>query len=229
MRSLVPLVAVLVLCGCPPAGVRGTARTLPRGETRLYAFAAPLITTAPAVNELGEPSRAIELQAVYDVGLSHGLLENLEAGFGLSSGGEPYLPGLHASLRARLLSPEVWPLPVHVTLAPMVTLPTAYLDVPLLVGIDLPGAHELVLAPKVSWRLRLDATDLLLPAFVGGSVGYAIRLPAQGMMVKPEVSVLYALRTVSALFIATPYEIAAPGDFRLALGVELSTLPREKR
>ena len=50
------------------------------------------------------------------------------------------------------------------------------LEAPVLVGLNLPGGHQLVLAPRVAWQLRVDVAGFSRPIhflFVGASLGFA--------------------------------------------------------
>lgn len=232
MRVALAAVSLLCLTACPPAGVRGTARTLPRGESLLFAAVGATLVDRNEYDENAQPVRRTVVEAAYDVGFSYGILEGLEGGLSLYSGGSPYAPSAAGTLKWRPLSPEVWGLPVHVAIAPRISFPAAYLELPLLVGIDVAGDDELLFTSRVLWRssdVFTQNDDRAVPAFFGASVGYAFRFGETGLMVKPEVGALYAFRHVSELLIGTPRAIALAGEWRWVAMVEVSSWPRARK
>lgn len=189
-RLAAALGLVLAAGGCATFGTFQTARTLGKGRSRVAVEASAWGAVSPAATRLA-PDVAVAarwgLTDRFDLGGrigGHGL--ELDAKLQLTP---PKRPGLVVSL-----APAVGggTLAVRTAVAT-----TAYVQVPVLLGLRLGSRVRLVLGPKLElWYVRAGdsstSTGIVAARFfgVGTSVGVSVRL-TRGLRVLPELTVIY--------------------------------------
>jgi hypothetical protein len=188
-----------LLPGCYSFSTLGRAHTVGKGHVEV--FAAPEALIVPS-------SGQVSVRPVGEAGARVGLTDRLDLeGRATTLGGAL---SAHVQLRRD-------PKGIDVMMAPglQYTSPDKLaLELPILFGINLPHDNEIILAPRITYQLRLDVPGFGHPMqfwFVGLSAGFAWRL-VKHFTVMPEV--------------ATLTQIYAPPGFATnvasALGMQLS-------
>jgi hypothetical protein len=191
LNRLALIAALSGLAGCPSISTLGAARTIDRGTSQF--FIAPEVTYFT----LGEKPL---VKPQVEFGVRYGLTDKLELG------GKVWLPGIAADAKIALLRAKSPDAGLDVALNPGFSylggfsgtrsgegssLHTFTLFVPLLLGLNVGGGHQLVLAPRVIDQLFMGsgsdggAANIV---YAGTSLGFVFKVgPSFRLM--PEVSV----------------------------------------
>lgn len=179
-RALAPLVlGALALGGCYSFSTLGRARTVDEGRFEVWGAPAALVVATDS---------GASIRPVGELGLRYGATRDLELDLRVTT------LGVTAGPRIQLVrSPDPHE-GVDVLMAPALAY-TAQdklaLELPLLVGIDL-GEHQLVIAPRLVYQMRLGAPGTAQPTsflYAGASVGFVAQLDAH-VALMPEVALL---------------------------------------
>ena len=199
MRALGLIAALSLLSGCYSFSTLGRAHTV--GARHVEVFAAP---EALVVRSAGQ----LAVRPVGELGVRVGITDKLDV--------EGRVTTLGGALSAHVQLHRD-PRSIDMMLAPGVqyTSPDKLaLELPLVLGINLPHDNEIVLAPRLAYQLRLVVPGFDHPMqflFAGLSVGFAWRI-VKHLTVMPEL--------------ATLTQIYAPPGFATnvndALGLQLS-------
>jgi len=156
---------LLLLAGCYSASTLGRAHTL--GENHFEAFVAPEAMMSPAANQ-------VMVRPTMEIGMRYGLLPKLDM--------EARLTTLGAAFAARAQirrGSDRWG--IDVLAAPGVQYTwqdKVALQAPVLFGLNVPGDHQIIFAPRGVWQMRF-APGVSHPVnylFLGASVGFAWRV-----------------------------------------------------
>ncbi len=178
--SLVLALAPL-LGGCYSFTTLGRARTVPKKHAEVL-VATGFTGTATLEGDSN-------IRPSFEIGARYGVSDALDVGVRVGDYG--------ASLagRVQLVRSPSENSGVDVLLAPGLayTLEDKLaLELPCLVGFNLKGGHQIVLAPRLVWQMRFGVGDLDRPAqflFAGASVGFAARLSKHVSLI-PELGML---------------------------------------
>lgn len=200
--------AVLVApsTGCYTFTVLGRARTVPRRNVEVLVASGVTGTAAFDGDANVRPS--------FEVGVRYGVTGALDVGARVGDYGGSVTARVQLTRSSRESSG------VDVLLAPGVAYTLTdkmALELPCLVGFNIHGGHQIVLAPRVAYQLRFGVGDLDHPAqffFVGGSAGFVWKL-GRHVALMPEVGVLATLYAEPGF---TSFTRAGPG-VDAALGV----------
>jgi len=191
MRGLtLSCLALTLLSGCYSFSNLGRARTLDQGRVEVWGAPEAIVVatdTGASVRPIGE------------VGVRYGITDDVEFDARITTLGVTVGPRLQLHR-----SPDPGS-GFDVALAPSLayTYPERLaLELPLVVGLNL-GEHQLVLAPRVAYQVRLDVPNVPGPVsfvYVGGALGLALRL-TPNLTLMPEVAMnteVYADRGFSS-------------------------------
>jgi hypothetical protein len=198
MRA-VPLLLLLLVTGCYSFSTLGRAHTV--GARHVEVFAAPEGLIVPS-------SGQVAVRPLGEAGVRVGITDKLDLEGRVTTLGGAL--AAHVQLRRDARGIDVMVAPGLQYTAP----DKLTVDVPLLLGINLPHDNEIVLAPRLAYQLRLAVPGFDHPmqfVFVGLSAGFAWRV-VKHFTVMPE------LATVTQLY-------APPGfttNVNNAVGMQLS-------
>ena len=173
------LLTLLLTTGCYSFSTLGRARTVQEGRIEVWGAPEALVVatdTGGSVRPVGE------------VGVRYGATREVELDARITTAGFTLGPRVQL---VRAPDPRDG---FDVLVAPALAY-TAQdklaLEVPLLFGINL-GEHQIVIAPRLVYQMRLGATGVPGPIsflYAGGSIGVAIQLDAH-VALMPEVALL---------------------------------------
>lgn len=172
--------SALLLQGCFPFATLGRARVVEPGEIEVWGAPSALVVAT---------STGGSVRPVVVGGVRYGLTEVVELDAGLSSSGGSLGTRLQLA-RSPSLSQGL-----DLALAPSLvfTWPDKLaVDLPLLLGINLPERNQLVLAARAAYQQRYGAGGVPHPinyAYLGGSVGFAWQV-SEHLALMPEVAML---------------------------------------
>lgn len=180
------LLAAALLAGCYAYPTMGRARLVAPHHVELWAAPEALVVATPggAMQQAGASSRPI-----VEAGVRYGLADRVE----LAAHAGTF--GIAAGPRIQLLRSADPTHGVDVAIAPELafTLPDKpAADVPVLVGWNLPGGHQLVASARVVYQQHWGVGGVSGPvhfAYAGGSVGFVWQAFAHVALV-PEVAFL---------------------------------------
>jgi len=210
MRKLLALVPALVLlAGCPSFSTMGTARTLPKGKTQFHVGMGGQQLRDWSVAGSGS-LETITLPA-FEFGVSHAVADGAEVG------GKIWFMGAELNSKFQLVRSEVPTSGVDLALAPALSFyplsgennagqtrsgGLAFVHLPLLLGLNLGGGSQLVIAPRISntfvWASAGGTSETASLFWAGGSLGAAIKV-TDAFYIMPEVAVAYPLATTRGL------------------------------
>jgi hypothetical protein len=191
-RHLALIPALALLTGCPSFSTMGTARTLPKGKSQFFLAPGGMVLRDFQRNSSGTFD-SFGLPTV-EFGGRFGVTDDAEVG------GKLWLTGAEIDTKfalARAESPEAG---LDLALAPAVSVypftvgdtsaTYAWVHLPLLIGFNTGGGSQLVLGPRMSGMIIGGAGERITAIWLGGSVGWAIKL-GDGFRLLPEVSIAY--------------------------------------
>jgi hypothetical protein len=177
-RRVAGAIALALLAGCQSFSTMGRARVLDPGRFEVWLAPAALIVATDG---------GASIRPIGEAGLRYGLTRAVELDGRITTLGVALGP------RLQLLRSASTTRGVDLALAPAVAWTyrdKLALEVPLLVGINLPGQHQIVLGPRLVWQASLAAVPAPVSfGFVGLSVGIALRV-SQRVWLMPEVAAL---------------------------------------
>jgi len=204
MKRLLALApALALLSGCPSFTTMGTARTLPEKKGQFY--------VAPGYIQLSSFQKDRDTGEAVSIGLPsiefggrYGVTDRVELG------GKVWLFGAELDGKFALLKSDRLDSGLNLSVAPGISYMQftsggsgstnagyGWLHVPLLIGFGMPGGGELTIGPRVSEMLVTSGGNTLAVTWLGGSLGYAIRV-TEGMRILPEVTFAYPAAASSA-------------------------------
>jgi hypothetical protein len=175
-----PLSLALTLAGCYSASAVGRARVVAPGELELF--------VAPEALGVAAGSGA-SIRPIGDAGARYGAAEDLELDFRVTT------LGASAGPRLQVLRSPSTESGFDLLIAPALayTYPDKLaVELPFLVGWNLPGEHQLIIGARLAYQLRFGVPGFSRPiAFVlgAGSVGFVWRISGALALV-PELAVL---------------------------------------
>jgi len=181
MMCRLPVLAMLpLLTGCYSFASYGRARVLDKGDTEVWAAPEALVYTSGS---------GASIRPVVDMGARYGLTRSIELDGHLSTFGATLGPRIQL---LRSASP-VTGLDIAVAPAASFTYPDKVaLELPVLLGWNLPHKHQIILAPRITYLERFGVAGFDRPIsflFAGGSVGFAYRV-SRSLTIMPEVAFL---------------------------------------
>jgi len=169
--------------GCYSFSNFGRARVVDEGHVEAWAAPEALMVTSGS---------GMSIRPIADMGVRYGLTHSVELDAKLTSVGASVGPKL------QLLRSPSRNSGLDLSAAPALSFTYAdkvAVELPLLVGINLPHENQLVLAPRVAYLERFGVPGFDRPvsfAFVGGSVGFAWSV-TEHLTLMPEMSFLTQL------------------------------------
>jgi hypothetical protein len=197
MKNLLALVPLMtLLTGCPSFTTMGTARTLPEKKGQFYIAPGYMQLSSFQRDTAANKSVSIGFPTV-EFGGRYGITDRFELG------GKAWFFGAELDAKLALLRSERLDSGVNVSLAPGLSYMNftsggtgsthasyAWFHLPLLIGFATGGGGELTVGPRVSDMLVSSNGNTVNVVWLGGSLGYAIRI-GEGMRVLPEVTFSY--------------------------------------
>lgn len=187
-RAAIVVGSVAFLCGCPSVSTMGMARTLDQGHGQLM-MAAEAVDYPLSTSVDGTPNRYVLPQV--ELAGRYGLTDRLEIG------GKAWLLGAGADLKIGVVRSEDMQRGVDVSIDPGISYlginigegdaSLVTLTLPVLVGINFGGGHQLVLGPKVVASRAGSTGAFSTSASAGGSLGIAFKL-MPNLRLLPEVA-----------------------------------------
>ncbi|MFT3840913.1 MAG: hypothetical protein QM723_28240 [Myxococcaceae bacterium] len=173
--------ATLLLCsGCYSFSTLGRARVLEPGKVEVMAAPEGLAITN---------GKELAIRPVGDLGVRYGLSERVELDAKLTT------LGLTLGPKVQLSRSPSCDCGVDIALAPAVAYTVQdklTLELPVMFGINFTGGHQLVLAPRIAWQVRVDVPGADHPVsdlLAGASVGFVWQF-SKHVALMPEVAVL---------------------------------------
>lgn len=207
IRKLTVALALLASqSSCYSFNVLGRARTVGRGHAEL--------TVAPGASGTGTLHGDTNVRPSFELGARYGLSDRFDAGLRLGDS------GALASLRAQLVRSPSEHHGFEMLLAPGLAYTVTdklALELPVSLGLNLPGRHQIVLTPRAVYQLRFGVGDLDHPAqfvFVGATLGFVWQVTGK-VALAPEVSALTSVYQEPGF---VSYTQAGPA-LRAALGI----------
>jgi hypothetical protein len=190
--SAVPVIAraflfallVALGTGCYSFTAVGRARTLDKKGLELFA--------APGVRAIATPSGDANIRPTIDLGGRYGVTDRVDLGL---RAGEW---GASAAARVQLHRGASKASGVDVLVAPGLAYTLTdklAIELPCVVGINLRGEHQIIIAPRVVYQARFGVGDLDHPAqfvFVGASVGFVLQA-SRHVAFMPEFGMLFGV------------------------------------
>lgn len=179
MRSALGCLLAVALGGCYASGTLGRARVVDPGRLEVYG--------APEAFVVATSSGA-SVRPMGEVGVRYGLVRDVELGARLTT------VGLTLGTRLQLLRSDDPTSGLDVLIAPAlayVAQDKLAVELPVSFGLNL-GEHQLVLAPRLTYQMRLGVPSAPGPVsffYLGGSVGVALRLDDH-VSLMPEITFL---------------------------------------
>jgi hypothetical protein len=191
LHALLPALALLT--ACPSFTTMGTARTLDKGKGQFYV--ATGVMSLQSFQQDANGDRLSLTLPSFEFGGRYAVTDRFELG------GKVWPIGAELNGKVALLRTPQLGAGLNVALAPAVSVYAfsagdstsatyAWIHLPLLLGIGVPGGSELTIGPRVSDMLVASKSDTLNVVFLGGSLGYAWRL-GDGVRILPEVTFAY--------------------------------------
>lgn len=197
--SLIP--ALLLLAGCPSFSTMGTARTLPKGSTQFW-VAPEVVTVRDFGVNTGSPKSSASLVQV-EAGVRYGITDSVELDakaweLGLSLGAKFQL--FRSGSPDSGIDIAIDPAVAYLSYADTdgnsgsnnTSAGTATFYLPVLLGVNVGGGSQIVLAPKVVDQVFFASGSSTYPnlLWAGGSLGFAWKL-SDSFRLMPEVSAVY--------------------------------------
>jgi hypothetical protein len=179
-RAIAAVIACIALSACQSFSSMGRARIVEPRHVEVWLAPEALIVATDS---------GASIRPIGELGLRYGVSRVVELDARLTTLGVTVGPRLQLRRSASLERG------VDVALAPAIawTYPDKLaLEVPLLVGINLPGQHQLVLGPRFVWQMRLAVPGAPAPVqflYAGASVGVAFHVSARVWLL-PEIAAL---------------------------------------
>lgn len=201
MRKLLAAVpALALLVGCPSFSTMGTARTIPKGETKFHVGVGGQQLRGWEVDSAGE-AETLTLPS-FELGVSHAVTDSVEVG------GKIWFLGAEINSKFQLARSPTDRSGIDIALAPAISFyPLSgennagetttggfvYTHLPLLVGLNM-GGSQLVLGPRISntlvWGSAGGTSDTASIFWAGGSLGFAWKV-GDSFRILPEISIAY--------------------------------------
>jgi hypothetical protein len=169
--------------GCYSFSTLGRARIVDQGHVELWAAPEALVVATPT---------GASIRPVGEVGVRYGLSNRVELDGRVTTLGGTVGP------RIQLVRSPSKTHGIDVAIAPDVAFTDpdkVAFDAPILFGLNLPGEHQLVVAPRLVYQMRVSVPLVPLPVsfwYAGLSVGLALRV-ASRFQLMPEVALLTQL------------------------------------
>lgn len=207
-RVVVLLMAFLALARCPSFSTMGTARTIGRGKSQLLVAAEGM----GAVSGTG-----VGVLPQLEIAGRYGLTDDVELGakgwyLGAAIDAKVQLlrsPNPESGLDLAIDPTLGWSAPNKLTVG-----------VPLLLGVNVPGGHQLVIGPRLVDELWFDPA---LPAsraantlLAGTSLGFAWKI-SDRVRIMPELSFLYPLAAPPGVSTYAGAGVAYQGGFGILI------------
>jgi hypothetical protein len=212
-RPLALAPALALLSGCVSFSTMGTARTLPEKRGQVFVSPGYMGLKSFQKDSSGRPL-SVAVPTV-EVGARYGITDGFELGaktwlFGAELDGKIALarsPRLDSGLNLSL-APGVSYMQFTSGGAGSTNASYTWVHLPLLIGLGMPGGGELTLGPRVSDMVATTSGHAVNVIWLGGSLGYAIRI-GEGMRVLPEMT--YAYPAASSTGSSTAVDLAPKG------------------
>jgi hypothetical protein len=183
----------------------GTARTIPRGKTQFHVGMGGQQLRDWSVDDSG----ALESLTLpsFEFGVSHAVSDSVEVG------GKIWSFGAELNSKFQLSRSESPTSGIDLALAPSLSFfplsgennagqttsgGLAFVHLPLLLGVNVGGGSQLVIAPRISntlvWGSANGSSDTASIFWAGGSLGFAIKL-GDTFWILPEISASYPVAT----------------------------------
>lgn len=205
-KILAAIPALVLLAGCPSFSTMGTARTIPKGKTQFHVGMGGQQLRDWSVDDSG----ALESITLpnFEVGVSHAVSDGAEVG------GKVWFLGAELNSKFQLVRSESPTSGIDIALAPALSFyplsgennagqsrsgGLVFTHLPLLVGVNVGGGSQLVVAPRISntlaWGSASGGGSSTASVFwAGGSLGFAIKL-GDAFWIMPEMSATYPFAT----------------------------------
>jgi hypothetical protein len=183
------LALALALAGCYSFPTMGRARTVERGKLELWVVpdALVVVTGGGAMQELGASTRPVIVG-----GARYGLGDSIDLDV------RAWTAGFSAGPRVQLVRAPTPERGVDIAVAPALALTfpdKPSIELPVLVGWNLRGRHQIVASARVVYQQRYGAGGVSGPigfAYAGGSIGFVWQV-ARRIALVPEIAVLAQL------------------------------------
>jgi hypothetical protein len=202
MRKLFAVLpSLFLLTGCPSFTTQGTARVIPKGDTQFQVGVGGQQLREWSLDETGV-AESLTFPG-FELGVSHAVSDSAEVG------GKIWFIGAELNAKFQLHRSESPESGIDVALAPAVsyfpfssensagetvTVSFAFVHLPLLVGVNLPGGSQIVLGPRISDTIVMASgggtSESANVFWLGGSLGIAIKA-GDKFRIMPQVSAMY--------------------------------------
>ncbi len=202
MRKLVAVLpALALLAGCPSFSTMGTARTIPKGETKFHVGVGGMQLRGWSTDDATGELETLTLPQ-FELGVSHAVSDSAEVG------GKIWFLGAEINSKFQLVRSPTDRGGLDVALAPAISFyplsgennagETAtgglvYTHLPVLFGFNVAGS-QLVVGPRLSntlvWGSAGSSSTTGSIFWAGGSLGFAIRA-GDTFRILPEISIAY--------------------------------------
>jgi hypothetical protein len=201
--AVFPLLVVLFFsAGCPSFSTMGTARTLPKSSFQV--FVAPEVVVARDWAIGSEEVEGTVTWAQFELGARYGITDSVELdaklwelGFELGTKIQLYRSDSEDSGIDVAIEPGAGYLTYGASAGESdATIGSLSLYLPVLLGVNVGGGSQIVLAPKVVDQIFFGSgsSSTVNALWGGGSLGFAWKL-GERFRIMPEVSVVYPLST----------------------------------
>ena len=202
MRKLVALLpALALLAGCPSFSTMGTARTIPKGETKFHVGVGGMQLRGWSTDDTTGELETLTIPQ-FELGVSHAVSDSAEVG------GKIWFLGAEINSKFQLVRAPTDGGGLDIAIAPAISFyplsgennanetttgGLVYTHLPVLFGLNV-GGSQLVIGPRLSntlvWGSAGSSSTTGSIFWAGGSLGFAIKL-GDTFRILPEISVAY--------------------------------------